>query len=333
MIDAARSTWDAALELGTQFGYRNAQVTVLAPTGTIAFMMDCDTTGIEPDIALIKYKKLVGEGFLKIVNQTVPAALKKLGYSPTQVEEIVDYIDERETIEGAPHLKAEHLPVFDCAFKPVNGERSIHYMGHVRMMGAIQPFLSGAISKTVNMPEAATADEIEKVYLEGWKLGLKAIAIYRDGSKRSQPLSTGKKKDKEAVAIEQAVGGGGAGSAWTRWGAQALPAPLAGRAPSDHAQVPGLRPRGLHHGRAVPGWSAGRDLPQDGQGRLHGQRPDGLAGDHDLDLAPVRRAAARPGQQVRHMRGSSRPASPATRRSRSPSRSWTTSSAGWARGS
>ena len=197
LIDAARSSWDAALELGTQFGYRNAQVTVLAPTGTIAFMMDCDTTGVEPDIALIKYKKLVGEGFLKIVNKTVPAALQKLGYSPAEVEEIVKYIDERETIEGAPALKAEHLDVFDCAFKPVNGERSIHYMGHVRMMGAIQPFLCGAISKTVNMPEAATAEEIAKVYLEGWKLGLKAIAIYRDGSKRSQPLSTGKKKDKE----------------------------------------------------------------------------------------------------------------------------------------
>ena len=171
-------------QLGREHGYRNAQVTVLAPTGTIAFMMDCDTTGIEPDIALIKYKKLVGEGFLKIVNQTVPAALRKLGYSPTEVEEIVAYINERETIEGAPGLKPEHLPVFDCAFKPVNGERSIHYMGHVRMMGAVQPFLSGAISKTVNMPEAATAEEIETVYLEGWKLGLKAIAIYRDGSKR-----------------------------------------------------------------------------------------------------------------------------------------------------
>ena len=205
LIDAARSSWDTALELGTQFGYRNAQVTVLAPTGTIAFMMDCDTTGVEPDIALIKYKKLVGEGFLKIVNKTVPSALKKLGYSPLEVEEIVKYIDERETIEGAPALKPEHLSVFDCAFKPVNGERSIHYMGHIRMMGAIQPFLSGAISKTVNMPEAATADEIANVYMEGWKLGLKAIAIYRDGSKRSQPLSTGKKKDKTEQTTDQAA--------------------------------------------------------------------------------------------------------------------------------
>jgi ribonucleoside-diphosphate reductase alpha chain len=162
-------------------------------------MMDCDTTGIEPDIALIKYKKLVGEGFLKIVNQTVPSALRKLGYGAEQVTEILDYINERETIEGAPHVKPEHLAVFDCAFKPVNGERSIHYMGHVRMMGAVQPFLSGAISKTVNMPEAATPEEIERVYLEGWKLGLKAIAVYRDNSKRSQPLSTGKKKDGDAV--------------------------------------------------------------------------------------------------------------------------------------
>jgi ribonucleoside-diphosphate reductase alpha chain len=193
MIAAARSVYDEALELGEQYGYRNAQVTVLAPTGTIAFMMDCDTTGVEPDIALIKYKKLVGEGFLKIVNQTVPAALRKLGYGAEEVDEILAYLTEHETIEGAPHLKPQHLPVFDCAFKPANGERSIHYMGHVRMMGAIQPFISGAISKTVNMPEAATAEEIEKVYLEGWKLGLKAIAVYRDNSKRSQPLSTGKK--------------------------------------------------------------------------------------------------------------------------------------------
>jgi ribonucleoside-diphosphate reductase alpha chain len=197
--DAARAVFDEALALGEQNGYRNAQVTVLAPTGTIAFMMDCDTTGIEPDIALIKYKKLVGEGFIKIVNQTVPAALQLLKYSPDEVDGILAYLNDRETIEGAPGLKPEHLPVFDCAFKPVNGTRSIHYMGHVRMMGAVQPFISGAISKTVNMPEAATAEEIEQVYLEGWKRGLKAIAIYRDGSKRSQPLSTGKKKDVDAV--------------------------------------------------------------------------------------------------------------------------------------
>ena len=205
LLDNVRQLYDEVLELGTGNGYRNAQVTVLAPTGTIAFMMDCDTTGIEPDIALIKYKKLVGEGYLKIVNQTVPAALRKLGYGPAEVEEIIAYIDERETIEGAPGLKPEHLSVFDCAFKPVNGERSIHYMGHVRMMGAVQPFLSGAISKTVNMPEAATPEEIETVYLEGWKRGLKAIAIYRDGSKRSQPLSTGKKKDEGSAADRETI--------------------------------------------------------------------------------------------------------------------------------
>lgn len=208
LAKAATDAWDRALELGTAHGYRNAQVSVLAPTGTIAFMMDCDTTGIEPDIALIKYKKLVGEGFLKIVNQTVPEALTKLGYNAEQVAAILKYIDEQETIEGAPGLKDEHLPVFDCAFKAKNGQRSIHYMGHVRMMAAAQPFLSGAISKTVNMPEAATAEDIESVYLEGWKLGLKAIAIYRDGSKRSQPLNTSKKKD-EPVASSNVLSGTG----------------------------------------------------------------------------------------------------------------------------
>jgi len=199
---AARSLWDETYELGSRHGYRNAQTSLLAPTGTIAFMMDCDTTGIEPDIALIKYKKLVGEGYLKIVNNTVPGALRQLGYTPTQVEEIVAYVDERETIEGAPGLKPEHLTVFDCAFKPVNGVRSILPMGHVRMMAAVQPFLSGAISKTVNVPEAATAEEIEQVYLEGWRLGLKAIAVYRDNSKRSQPLSTGRKKGGDAIESE-----------------------------------------------------------------------------------------------------------------------------------
>jgi ribonucleoside-diphosphate reductase alpha chain len=203
---AARDIWDNTLELGRANGFRNAQTTLLAPTGTIAFMMDCDTTGIEPDIALVKYKKLVGEGFLKIVNQTVPGALRKLGYTPEQVDAIVTYVNERETIEGAPELKPEHLTVFDCAFKPVNGTRSIHYLGHLRMMSAVQPFLSGAISKTVNMPENATSEEIETVYLEGWRLGLKAIAIYRDNSKRSQPLNTGKKKDTSEADLAAAAG-------------------------------------------------------------------------------------------------------------------------------
>ena len=179
-----------ALESGSQFGYKNGQVTVLAPTGTIGFMMDCDTTGVEPDLALVKYKKLVGGGTIKIVNNTVPLALKRLGYTESQINEIVDYVDEKGTIENAPGFKPEHLPVFDCAFRALNGTRSIHYSGHVRMMGAVQPFLSGAISKTVNLPPDATPEEIAGVYVEGWKAGLKAIAIYRDGCKRTQPLNT-----------------------------------------------------------------------------------------------------------------------------------------------
>ena len=192
LYGAAKQAWDEAVELGEDFGYRNAQATVLAPTGTIGFMMDCDTTGVEPDIALVKYKKLVGGGLMKIVNGTVPAALARLGYTQPEVEAIVHYIDEHETIEGAPFLKEEHLAVFDCAFKPAKGERSIHYMGHIRMMGATQPFISGAISKTVNVPREATIEEIEKAYIESWRLGAKAISIYRDGSKRTQPLNTSK---------------------------------------------------------------------------------------------------------------------------------------------
>jgi ribonucleoside-diphosphate reductase alpha chain len=204
LIDAALTTWDEVLALGEKAGFRNGQVSVLAPTGTIAFLMDCDTTGVEPDIALIKYKRLVGGGYLKIVNQTVPHALKQLGYDAKQTEEIVAYIDEHETIEGAPHLKAEHLSVFDCAFKPANGSRSIHYNGHLKMMAAVQPFISGAISKTVNMPEHSTPADIAQVYIDGWKLGLKAIAVYRDNSKRSQPLNT-KKEGGSGVAVGQAA--------------------------------------------------------------------------------------------------------------------------------
>src|SRR5207253_2552847 len=187
---AQKAVWDAALESGRQYGYKNGQVTVLAPTGTIGFMMDCDTTGVEPDLALVKYKKLVGGGTIKIVNNTVPLALKRLGYGEQEIDEIVKYVDEKGTIEGAPGFRPEHLTVFDCAFRALNGTRSIHYMGHVKMMGAVQPFLSGAISKTVNMPPDATPDEIAGVYMEGWKQGLKAIAIYRDGCKRTQPLNT-----------------------------------------------------------------------------------------------------------------------------------------------
>ena len=201
LADAATRVWDEAYALGQQFGFRNAQISVLAPTGTIAFMMDCDTTGIEPDIALVKYKKLVGGGMLKIVNQTVPVALKRLGYDQKQINEIVQYIDENDTIEGAPHLLDSHLAVFDCAFKPAHGQRSIHYLGHLRMMGAVQPFISGAISKTINMPTTATVEEIEQAYYEAWKLGLKAVAVYRDGCKRSQPLSTARDKMAEALSV------------------------------------------------------------------------------------------------------------------------------------
>ncbi len=192
LLAAARRSWAEALELGQRHGYKNAQVTVLAPTGTIAFMMDCDTTGVEPDIALVKYKKLVGGGYLKIVNNTVPMALRRLGYGPEQIEAIVGSIDERETIEGAPGLKEEHLPVFDCAFRAEKGTRSIPWMGHVRMMGAVQPFLSGAISKTVNLPQDASVDDVMEAYVAGWQLGLKALAIYRDGSKGTQPLNAGR---------------------------------------------------------------------------------------------------------------------------------------------
>src|SRR2546421_3902677 len=178
LVAAARRSWDEAVELGSRNGYRNAQATVMAPTGTISFLMDCDTTGVEPDFSLVKSKKLVGGGELTIVNRTVPLALEKLGYAPGEREEVVAFIDERNTVVGAPHLKTEHYPVFDCAV----GERAIHYMGHVRMMGAVQPFVSGAISKTVNLPESATVDEVAQLWIDAWKLGVKAIAIYRDGS-------------------------------------------------------------------------------------------------------------------------------------------------------
>jgi ribonucleoside-diphosphate reductase alpha chain len=212
LLEGSRQSWDEALALGEKHGYRNAQVTVLAPTGTIGFMMDCDTTGVEPDLALVKYKKLVGGGMIKIVNQTVPSALWKLGYSPEQVDSIVGYIDSTGTIEGAPGIRDEHLPVFDCSFKPQKGTRSIHYMGHVMMMAATQPFISGAISKTVNLPEAATIDDITEAYLQSWKLGLKAVAIYRDGSKKAQPLMAASSRDeaaKRGTKFEKTAAGAG----------------------------------------------------------------------------------------------------------------------------
>jgi len=189
LYESSKQCWDEALAHGEKFGYRNSQVTVLAPTGTIGFMMDCDTTGVEPDLALVKYKKLVGGGMIKIVNQTVPTALFKLGYDHEQANAIVSYIDATGTIEGAPHIKDDHLAVFDCSFKPAKGTRSIAYMGHLRMMAAAQPFISGAISKTVNLPENASVEDIMEAYLQAWKLGLKAVAVYRDGCKKSQPLS------------------------------------------------------------------------------------------------------------------------------------------------
>ena len=202
---AAQESWDNALSLGEKNGYKNSQVTVLAPTGTIGFMMDCDTTGIEPDLALVKYKKLVGGGLIKIVNNTVPSALMKLGYTPEQTSEIVSYIDKEGKMEGAPHFKAEHLPVFDCSLAQA-GARSIAWTGHVRMMAAAQPFLSGAISKTINMPEDSTIEDISNAYVESWKLGLKAVAIYRDNSKKSQPLNaTGKKEEKKAEITAQDI--------------------------------------------------------------------------------------------------------------------------------
>jgi ribonucleoside-diphosphate reductase alpha chain len=204
LLAGARQAWDDALALGERFGYKNSQVTVLAPTGTIGFMMDCDTTGIEPDLALVKYKKLVGGGVIKIVNNTVPQALMKLGYSPEQTSQIVSHIDSKGTIEEAPGLKPEHLPVFDCSLTPAGGGRSIAWQGHLKMMAATQPFLSGAISKTINMPEESTVEDVIQAYIESWKLGLKAVAIYRDNSKRSQPLSAaGVKKESGARTGEE----------------------------------------------------------------------------------------------------------------------------------
>src|SRR5881227_3293761 len=213
--EEAAKVWDSAAALGKRYGYRNAQVTVLAPTGTISFLMDCDTTGIEPDIALVKYKLLAGGGMLKIVNQTIKPALEKLGYASDEIERIVAHIDAFDTIEDvidpdgtkiSSGLKLEHLPIFDCAFKPFKGERSLHYLAHLKMMAAAQPFISGAISKTVNLPDSASVDDIMNTYIEGWRLGLKSVAIYREGSKRSAPLNTRKTKDMGTVAASAAGG-------------------------------------------------------------------------------------------------------------------------------
>jgi ribonucleoside-diphosphate reductase alpha chain len=202
--EAAEDIWEKVRRDGARHGFRNAQVTLLAPTGTIGFMMDCDTTGVEPDIALIKYKQLAGGGLIKLVNRTLESGLRRLGYNG-EVDAIVKYVNEAETIEGAPHLKEEHLPVFDCAFKPKKGSRCISYKAHLRMMSAVQPFLSGAISKTINMPKEATIEDIIQAYMDGWKMGLKAVAIYRDGSKRTQPLNTSRTDIRNGKAADGAA--------------------------------------------------------------------------------------------------------------------------------
>jgi ribonucleoside-diphosphate reductase alpha chain len=237
LLHAAQKSWDDAVSLGERFGYKNSQVSVLAPTGTIGFMMDCDTTGIEPDLALVKQKRLVGGGVIKIVNNTVPQALMKLGYPPEQVAQIVDYIDANGTIEGAPGFKPEHLAVFDCSLTSMGGGRSISWRGHLRMMAAAQPFISGAISKTINMPEESTVEDIMEAYIESWKFGLKAVAIYRDNSKRSQPLSAaGKKEDEKTSTVVTPA---------TAAAAVAAVAPLVEAAPAQQNLFPGTQRRKL----------------------------------------------------------------------------------------
>ena len=285
--DAARQAWDDAVEIGEEHGYRNAQATVLAPTGTIGFMMDCDTTGIEPDIALIKYKKLVGGGLMKIVNTTVPSALAKIGYTPAQVKAIVDYVDTQETIEGAPHLKEKDLPVFDCAFKPSKGHRAIHYMGHIKMMGAVQPFLSGAISKTVNVPKDATPDDIHA--------GVRRVVAPRREGHRHLPRR--QQADAAAEHVERREEAGARRSRRPRAGPPRAKEALRGAA-GHHAQVRHPGPRGVHHRRPLRGRDAGRALPRDGEGRLHDFRVCGRLRAGHFVRAPVRRTAAGAGRQV-----------------------------------
>ena len=317
LLGAARRAWDDALDLGEVNGYRNAQATVLAPTGTISFMMDCDTTGVEPDFSLVKSKKLVGGGEITIVNKTVAGGLEKLGYAPNEVDEIVAFVDERNTVVGAPYVKSEHYPVFDCAV----GDRAIHYRGHVKMMGAIQPFISGAISKTVNLPESATIDEVAQLYLEAWKLGVKAVAIYRDNCKVAQPLSG--KADKGA---QQPLAPAGA-----RRGT--APPPPAGRPQRDRAQVPRRRVRGLHPRRRLRRRQPGRHLRRHREGRDDAAGPDELADDRGLDGPAVRRAAR--GLRLEALASALRAvrARRTTPTSAPRSRSPTTSSAGSARSS
>ena len=246
-MQRAKQSWDDAVELGEQFGYRNAQATVLAPTGTIGFMMDCDTTGVEPDIALVKYKKLVGGGLMKIVNQTVPMALAEARLHASRKSTRSSTTSTRTRRSRARRAsRTSHLPVFDCAFKAAKGQRSIHYMGHIKMMGATQPFISGAISKTVNVPKEATVDEIMQAYIQSWKLGAKAISIYRDGSKRTQPLNTS--KDKTAA---ETGGAGGRARRRSRRCRSRRKLPDERKAITHKFDI--ARARGLHHRRPVRG--------------------------------------------------------------------------------
>ncbi len=279
LYQTAREVWRETVELGKEHGYRNGQASVLAPTGTIGLMMDCDTTGVEPDLALVKYKKLVGGGLMKIVNQTVPEALSRLGYPANEVSAIVEHVHEKGHIEGAPFLREEHLPVFDCAVLAPGGSRSIHYKGHVKMMAAVQPFLSGAISKTVNMPKEATVEEIMQTYVEAWKLGLKAIAIYRDGSKRTQPLNT-------TSGIETADKTSPSNRPVQR------KLPVERRAITHKFNIAG------HEGYITVGMyddgAPGRNLHQYVEGGLDGLRAHGRLRPGDLLRPPVRSAARGP---------------------------------------
>ena len=253
ILGAAQQSWDEAVELGEIYGVRNSQASVLAPTGTIGLMMDCDTTGIEPDLALTKAKKLVGGGTMFIVNQTIPRALRRLGYSDDQVDAIVAYIDEHKTIIGAPDFNPEHLPVFACSM----GDNTIHYMGHVKMMGAVQPFICGAISKTVNMPEEATVEDVEELHLEAWKLGIKAVAIYRDNCKVGQPLSTQKK-----ASVRELAAAGRRADRRARHRAGAGTPEAAAHAQLEDVLVPGRRLPRLRDGRRVRRRPSGRGVPQ-----------------------------------------------------------------------
>ena len=265
LVDGARRAWDEALAAGREHGYRNAQATVIAPTGTISFLMDCDTTGIEPEFSLVKTKKLVGGGELTIVNQTVPESLERLGYASHEIDQIVAHINDKNSVAGAPFLRPEHASIFDCSI----GERAIDYMGHVKMMGAVQPFVSGAISKTANMPESATVEDVAKLYADSWKLGVKALAIYRDNCKVAQPLA-----GKQAELVHEAAA-----------------ADDADRAPGDRPEVPGRRVRGLHPRRPVPRRDAGRRVRRHRQGGHDPRRPDERADDLRVARHPVRRAA------------------------------------------